>query len=221
MTDMVIKMTGCREGPAPSPAESDLMRKVADRVRVWRRERRLSLDRLAARAGVSKGIVVQLEKGTANPSISTICKVAAALGASVADLVQASTQQDAEVIPAGSPRVLMRGPKGGRATFLVGSTGPDMLELWSWELKPGERHDSPAHPEGTQELIHVLKGTLTLAFPSVSYVVEAGAAAVAFTDRRHAYACAGKTPVSFTMVVAEWHRPRSGRRTRASVGRRE
>jgi transcriptional regulator with XRE-family HTH domain len=196
------------------------MQKVAERVRHGRRARRLSLDRLAARAGVSKGILVQLEKGAANPSISTICKVAAALGASVADLVQASGHREVEVIPAGAPRVLMRGAKGGRATFLVGSTGPDMLELWSWELRPGERHESPAHPAGTQELIHVLKGTLTLAFPHVSYIVEAGAAAVAFTDRPHAYVCAGRTPVTFTMVVAEWHAPqrRRGRAARSEEG---
>jgi transcriptional regulator with XRE-family HTH domain len=216
MTVMVNKVTTARPSIGQPPSsEQDLMRKVAERVRARRRDRRLSLDRLAARAGVSKGILVQLEKGAANPSISTICKVATALGASVADLVEASGQQDVEVIPAGAPRVLMRGPKGGRATFLVGSTGPDMLELWSWELRPGERHESPAHPEGTQELIHVEKGALTLSFPHVTYVVEAGAAAVAFTDRPHAYACAGRTPVSFTMVVAEWHARRRGRRPRA------
>jgi transcriptional regulator with XRE-family HTH domain len=217
MTVMVNKVTGARARQAPKAggSERDLMWTVSERVRRRRRERRWSLDGLAARAGVSKGMLVQLEKGEANPSISTICKVAAALGTSVADLVAATGPEEVEVIPAGSPRVLMRGPKGGRATFLVGSTGPDMLELWSWELRPGERHESPAHPAGTQELIHVLKGTLTLAFPHVSYVVQAGAAAVAFTDRPHAYVCTGRTPVVFTMVVAEWHRPsRDGRRSR-------
>jgi transcriptional regulator with XRE-family HTH domain len=213
MTVLVNKVTAPGPGGGRKAASGrDLMWTVAERVRRRRRERRWSLDGLAGRAGVSKGLLVQLEKGEANPSISTICKVAAALGASVADLVEATGPQDVEVIPAGSPRVLMRGPRGGRATFLVGSTGPDMLELWSWELRPGERHDSPAHPQGTQELIHVLRGTLTLAFPHVSHVVEAGAAAVAFTDRPHAYVCTGRTPVLFTMVVAEWHRPSRGRR---------
>jgi transcriptional regulator with XRE-family HTH domain len=188
--------------------ETPLIDVVSSRIRQRRSDRRLSLDKLAALAGVSKGMLVQIESGQANPSIATLCKVAAALGASVADLVQVSGQHPAEVLPAGAPRLLWRGPKGGSATLLVGSAGPDMLELWSWELRPGERYEAQAHPHGTEELIHVVRGRLSLAFGEVSYVIESGGSAVAHTDRPHAYACDGKRPVQFTMVVAEWHAPR-------------
>jgi transcriptional regulator with XRE-family HTH domain len=199
--------------------DAPLIDVVSGRVRQRRSDRRLSLDQLAALAGVSKGMLVQIESGRANPSIATLCKVAAALGASVADLVQLSGQHPAEVLPAGAPRLLWRGPKGGSATLLVGSAGPDMLELWSWELRPGERYEAPAHPQGTEELLHVGRGRLALAFGEVSYVIERGGSAVAHTDRPHAYACDGRTPVQFTMVVAEWHAPRRSPRSRAG-GRR-
>jgi transcriptional regulator with XRE-family HTH domain len=188
--------------------ERQLLDLVSTRIRDRRKERRLSLDRLAALAGVSKGMLVQIENGQANPSIAMLCKVAAALGASVADLVQVSGQHPAEVLPAGAPRLLWRGPKGGSASLLVGSAGPDMLELWSWELLPGERYEAQAHPHGTEELIHVVRGRLALAFGDVSYLIDSGGSAVAHTDRPHAYACDGKKPVHFTMVVAEWHAPR-------------
>jgi transcriptional regulator with XRE-family HTH domain len=188
--------------------ERQLLDLVSTRIRDRRKDRRLSLDRLAALAGVSKGMLVQIENGQANPSIAMLCKVAAALGVSVADLVQVSGQHPAEVLPAGAPRLLWRGPKGGSATLLVGSAGPDMLELWSWELRPGERYEAPAHPQGTEELIHVVRGRLALAFGDVSYLIDSGGSAVAHTDRPHAYACDGKKPVQFTMVVAEWHAPR-------------
>jgi transcriptional regulator with XRE-family HTH domain len=188
--------------------ERQLLDLVSTRIRDRRKERRLSLDRLAALAAVSKGMLVQIESGQANPSIAMLCKVAAALGVSVADLVQASGQHPAEVLPAGAPRLLWRGPKGGSATLLVGSAGPDMLELWSWELRPGERYEAQAHPQGTEELIHVVRGRLALAFGDVSYLIDSGGSAVAHTDRPHAYACEGKKPVQFTMVVAEWHAPR-------------
>src|SRR5262249_38530497 len=178
---------------------------VSSRIRARREERQLSLDRLAELSQVSKGLLVHIESGRANPSISTLCKVAAALGASVADLVQVAGQQAAEVLPAGAPRLLWRGPKGGTATLLVGSSGPDMLELWSWTLRPSERYDAPAHPEGTQELIHVEQGRLGLSFGDVRYVIAAGGSAIAHTDRPHAYLAEGKRPVHFTMVVAERH----------------
>jgi transcriptional regulator with XRE-family HTH domain len=192
-------------------SEEPLLATLSTRIRARRRDRALSLDRLAALADVSKGVLVQIEKGEANPSIATLCKVAAALGASVADLVQVSRPQPAEVLPAGAPRLLWRGPKGGSATLLVGSAGPDMLELWTWELRPGERYEAPAHPPGTQELLHVEQGSLALAFGDVRYVVAAGGSAIAHTDRPHAYAAEGRKAVRFTMVVAEWHRGRSAR----------
>jgi transcriptional regulator with XRE-family HTH domain len=192
--------------------ERQLLDIVSGRIRDRRKDRRLSLDRLAALADVSKGMLVQIENGQANPSIATLCKVAAALGASVADLVQVSGQHPADVLPAGAPRLRWRGPKGGSATLLVGSAGPDMLELWSWELRPGERYEAQAHPQGTEELMHVISGRLALAFGDVSYVIDAGGSAVAHTDRPHAYACDGKKPVHFTMVVAEWHAPRRDNR---------
>src|SRR3954469_5982851 len=187
--------------------EAQLIDVVSTRIRQRRSDRRLSLDRLASMAGVSKGLLVQIENGGANPSIATLCKVAAALGASVADLVQIAGQHPAEVLPAGAPRLLWRGPKGGSATLLVGSSGPDMLELWAWVLKPRERYEAQPHPHGTEELLHVVRGRLVLAFGDVSYVIESGGSAVAHTDRAHAYACDGKKPVQFTMVVAEWHAP--------------
>jgi len=189
-------------------SERQLLGVLSGRLRARRRDRRLSLDRLAALSDVSKGLLVQIENGEANPSIATLCKVAAALGVSVADLVQVSEQQPAEVMPAAAPRLLWRGPGGGTATMLVGSAGPDMLELWSWELRPDERYDAPAHPRGTQELIHVTHGRLALAFGGVSYVIQTGGSASAHTDRPHAYACDGRTAVRFTMVVAEPHTPR-------------
>src|SRR5262245_28456123 len=197
-----------RRTPGELRSERPLLTLLSSRLRARRVERRLSLDRLAALSDVSKGMLVQIENGEANPSIATLCKVASALGASVADLVQVSEQQPAEVMPAAAPRLLWRGPKGGTATMLVGSAGPDMLELWTWELRPGERYEAPAHPRGTEELIHVTHGRLALAFGDVSYLIQTGGSASAHTDRPHAYACDGRTAVRFTMVVAEPHTPR-------------
>lgn len=207
-------MTKSARSSRDARKERQLLTVLSGRLRARRLDRHLSLDRLAAISDVSKGLLVQIENGEANPSIATLCKVAAALGASVADLVQVSEQQPAQVMPAAAPRLMWRGPKGGTAILLVGSAGPDMLELWSWELRPRERYDAAAHPAGTQELLHVTSGRVALVFGDASYVIGAGDSAVAHTDRPHAYACDGKAPARFTMVVAEWHSPRPGRRGR-------
>jgi transcriptional regulator with XRE-family HTH domain len=193
--------------PKPTPAETGeaMNEAIARRVASLRKGSRLTFDALAARSDISKGMLVQIEQGRANPSISTLCKLAAALRVSVADLVNSDSQPNraVRIVAPGTAPVLWQGPKGGTATLLVGAEGPDMLELWDWSLAPGERFESRPHPAGTQELLNVVEGTLSLEVDGHSHLVSTGSSASARTDCAHAYACHGKKRVRFSMVVYE------------------
>ncbi|MBN8944477.1 MAG: helix-turn-helix transcriptional regulator [Rhizobiales bacterium] len=189
-----------------TPDEPDILNGlIARRVASLRKRRNLSFDEFAARCGVSKGMLVQIEQGRANPSIATLCRVAAGLHVSVAELVAPGEESRAPVrlVGPGEAARLWRGAKGGTASLLVGSDGSDMLELWHWELRPGERYEAQPHPAGTRELIHVTQGLLALEVDGTTYRIEAGGSAFACTDRPHAYGCAGPDAVRFTMAVAE------------------
>ncbi len=179
---------------------------VANRIRNWRKEKKLSLDELSRRASVSKGMLVEIEKGAANPSIAILCKLAAALGVSVADIVNVASEPQVHIIEEAAIPVLWQGEKGGSARLLAGTAGPDMIELWRWEMQPGESFSSPGHPAGTFELLHVEAGVLTLKIEESVTQVVAGASAVAKTDAAHSYANHGESVVRFTMTVAEFHR---------------
>lgn len=179
---------------------------VARRIHTWRKEKKLSLDELSRRASVSKGMLVEIEKGAANPSIAILCKLAAALGVSVADIVNVSSEPRVHIIEEEAIPVLWQGAQGGRARLLAGTAGPDMIELWSWEMQPGEQFTSPGHPAGTFELLHVNDGVLTLTVDNTATQVGAGASAVAKTDAPHGYANEGEQILRFTMTVAEFHR---------------
>jgi transcriptional regulator with XRE-family HTH domain len=179
---------------------------VANRIRNWRKEKKLSLDELSRRASVSKGMLVEIEKGAANPSIAILCKLAAALGVSVADIVNVASEPQVHLIEEAAIPVLWQGEKGGSARLLAGTAGPDMIELWRWEMQPGESFSSPGHPAGTFELLHVEAGVLTLKVEESVTQVVAGASAVAKTDAAHSYVNDGKSVLRFTMTVAEFHR---------------
>lgn len=179
---------------------------VANRIRNWRKDKKLSLDELSRRASVSKGMLVEIEKGAANPSIAILCKLAAALGVSVADIVNVSSEPVVHVIEKQAIPVLWQGAKGGSARLLAGTAGPDMIELWQWEMQPGEHFSSPGHPAGTCELLHVNEGVLSLTVGETVTQVEAGASAVAKTEAAHGYGNEGDTVLRFTMTVAEFHR---------------
>ncbi len=96
----------------------------------------MSLDELARRSGVSKGMLVEIEGCKANPSIALLCKIAAAMGVSVADVVNVASEPMVHLIDRDAIPVLWRGEKGGSAKLMAGTSGPDMLELWQWIMHP-------------------------------------------------------------------------------------
>lgn len=178
---------------------------VSRTLKQARKQQGITLDELSRRSGVSKGMVVEIEKGSANPSIATLCKIAAALGLSVADFVNVADTPAAHLIDSDDIPTLWTGELGGSARLLVGTSGPNMLELWRWELFPGESFSSAGHPNGTTELFHVEKGTLHLQVGDAELIVGPGCSAVARTDVAHGYANHGRAKLVFTMSVTELH----------------
>ena len=60
---------------------------VSSRIKQFRSEKKMSLDELSRRSGVSKGMLVDIEGCKANPSIALLCRIAAAMGVTVAAFV--------------------------------------------------------------------------------------------------------------------------------------
>ena len=71
---------------------------VSHRIKQYRKQKKLSLDELSNRATISKGMLVEIEGCKANPSIALLCRLAAAMGVSVADFVNVSTKPDVRII---------------------------------------------------------------------------------------------------------------------------
>ncbi|MBE6964282.1 MAG: helix-turn-helix domain-containing protein [Ruminococcaceae bacterium] len=57
----------------------DLNRAVAENIKRIRKSKKLSIERLAAEAGVSRSMLGQIERGEANPSVAILGKLAAVL----------------------------------------------------------------------------------------------------------------------------------------------
>ncbi|CAL8477087.1 XRE family transcriptional regulator [Caballeronia sp. S22] len=178
---------------------------VAARLKEYRKQQKLTLDALSRRSGVSKGMLVEIENCAANPSIAILCKISAALGVSVADIVNVASSPAVHLVEKQDIPTLWTGPKGGSARLLAGTSGPNMIELWRWEMQPGETFESTGHPEGTYELLHVEQGQLRIAVKDTELLIPAGCSAVARTDVPHQYANEGKSKLIFTMTVLEPH----------------
>jgi quercetin dioxygenase-like cupin family protein len=174
---------------------------VAHNVRSARAAAGLSLDALAGRADVSKGALVALEGARGNPNLTTLVRLADALGWSVSSLMEDAREEPVVVVDADEVTPLWAGPSGGTARLLLTNPRPAPVEVWRWLLHPGERHDSKAHPVGVTETLTIVRGRMLLAVGDSVRQLRAGATTAFAADVPHAYEGAGRGPCELVMTV--------------------
>ncbi len=179
-----------------------LTQSLARNVKRWRTERGFTLDTLAARAGVSRGMLIQIEQARTNPSLGTVIKIADALGVSITTLLDYEQAPRVRIVPADQAVRLWHTDAGSYNRLLAGVEAPGPLEMWEWRLMPGESSDSDPHPAGTMELVHVTAGELTLLLDGAEYRVPRGASASFESNTPHTYANTGTVPMDMVMAVS-------------------
>jgi transcriptional regulator with XRE-family HTH domain len=181
----------------------DVATAVGRNVRALRQQRRMTIDALAAAAGVSRGTVIQIETARGNPSIGTLVGLAAALRVGVASLVDGDAGPRVVVRRAAEAARLWSSAAGSSAVFRIGTDPPDVVELWDWTLQPGDCFDGEAHPMGTQEVLSVLSGRLGLRVGGTEQQLDAGDTVLFQAHAPHRYTGEGDGPVRFVMVVLQ------------------
>ncbi|MFJ5115556.1 helix-turn-helix domain-containing protein [Streptomyces sp. NPDC088551] len=179
-----------------------LTQSLARNLKRWRGERGFTLDALAARAGVSRGMIIQIEQARTNPSVGTTVKLADALGVSITTLLDYEQGPQVRIVPESQAVRMWSTPAGSRTTLLVGTEARGPLELWEWILRPGDSSSSDPHPSGTTELLHVTTGALTLVVDGEAHTVPAGASAVFEANVPHVYRNEGAETVEMFMSVS-------------------
>ncbi|HWP62695.1 MAG TPA: XRE family transcriptional regulator [Candidatus Binatia bacterium] len=122
---------------------------IGGRLREARRERRLSVRELARRLGVSSSLISQIERGRANPSVSTLYAIASELDVSLDELLF-NDRRSAEVAPAGGAVTVERPaePLGERPGEIA--IGPGVLPAAG----------SPYQPAATRKRIRLASGVI-------------------------------------------------------------
>lgn len=179
-----------------------LTQSLARNLKRWRSERGFTLDALAARSGVSRGMIIQIEQARTNPSVGTTVKLADALGVSITTLLDYEQGSQVRLVPESQAVRMWSTEAGSSTTLLVGTEARGPIELWSWYLMPGEGSASDPHPEGTVELLHVTAGELTLIVDGAEHSVPAGTSATFEAHVPHSYRNDGTEPAELTMAVS-------------------
>lgn len=147
---------------------------VGARLRAIRHLRRATLKAVADRAGLSESFLSQVERGRASASVSSLQRIAAALGVSVADLFEPNgTRPRPRVLRRESRPVLALGNLGRK--FLLTPRPLENLEVFVGELDPGGEtaHEQYTHGD-SEELVVVLSGAVHLELGDDVYELRPG-----------------------------------------------
>ncbi|MCO1656191.1 helix-turn-helix domain-containing protein [Pseudonocardia humida] len=137
--------------------EPELRRRLGAVIRRRRKAMGLTLVQLAGRAELSHPFLSQLERGLVRPSMSSLHRIAQALGTSQPALMsQTLDPGDTRVglVPAGEG-MPVDNPGGSARSLVAGTRGlyPMLFEGAPQEFGPAYAHDG-------DEFIHVLSGTI-------------------------------------------------------------
>ncbi len=175
---------------------------IGGRIREERTRRGLSLDELAARAGVSRSMVSEVERGIKVPSIMVLHGIATGLDTTVARLIGEERPEPVIVLrhdaqdvardPSGWERRILSPVLPGVEFEFMRTTIPPLLDLGA----------SPPHAPGSHEYIVVERGTLQLTVNGTSYLLHAGDSIYYAADVVHAFANPGDAPCVYYLVVS-------------------
>lgn len=186
---------------APPDAPQDLAPIVGSNLRRLRLRRGLSLEKLAARSGVSRAMLGQIELGQSAPTINVLWKIARALDVTFATLIQAREAGGTTLLRRDQAKVLTSHGGQFRSRALFPFDGPRRAEFYELVLQPGGKEIADAHAPGTVENLVVSTGKLDLVVGRESFHLDAGDAIVFEADAPHTYTNAGPKECLMYLVM--------------------
>jgi transcriptional regulator with XRE-family HTH domain len=175
-----------RTQPGDDVGAAELGRRVAERLKVLRKSRNLSLDELAEASGVSRAALSQIETNRTNPTIGILWKVAVGIGIPFADLL-ADDRPLVSVLRRDETQVLRSGDGKFQSRSLSPAAAGSLVEVYELRMAARSRHASDAHAPGVREIVLVLTGSLRMTVNDTVHEVGAGDSIWFVADVPHVY----------------------------------
>ena len=161
---------------------------LGEQIRRERARRRLSLEELATRSGVSRSMLSGVERGEKIPSVLILDRIATGLGSSIARLLGEEQAAGVVVLRRDQQDVAID-PSGWQRRILSPVLPNVEFEFMRTTLGPGV--DAGAflpHARGSREYVAVERGALLLTLNGVPYELSAGDSIYYAGDCVHAFA---------------------------------
>jgi transcriptional regulator with XRE-family HTH domain len=183
---------------------SNLIDRIARRIRDLRAERRLSLDDLAQRCGVSRSMISLIERGRSSPTAVILEKLATGLNVSLASLFDA---------PAAPPNPLSRladqlswrDPESGYVRRNVSPSGvASPIQIVEVSFPAGARvaYETGARDPRVHQQVWVLEGTIEVTVGAERHRLRAGDCLAMVLDRPLTYHNPTRKAARYAVVLS-------------------
>ncbi|CAD5254691.1 HTH-type transcriptional regulator SutR [Bosea sp. 62] len=157
-------------------------------LKAIRSERGWSLDQTAARTGVSKAMLGQIERGESAPTIATLWKIATGLGVPMTALLEADGGSGDVLLLRDAAELRVRPSQEGMQRALVFPYEARFgFELYELTFAAGFESISEPHDIGVVEHITVQHGEIELLVEEEWHPLRQGQSLRFPADRRHGY----------------------------------
>lgn len=175
---------------------------LSEALRRHRRERKLTLEQLAERSGVSRAAISKIERGESGASTPVLGKLAEALDLSISQLIGGRQRQRA-----------LRIAKEGQPIFREEASGFERRSLSPLYLGRGidfvlnrlppkaKTGPFPSHRQGVEEHLYVSKGRLKVMLDGEPHILDAGDFLYYQADLSHSFENLSNAVCEYFIVI--------------------
>lgn len=184
-----------------------LSQNVAKNLKRIRISRGMSLDVVAEQTGVSKSMLAQIEKGTANPSLGVLGKITSGLRIEFQELISVPPMESC-LVDLAHVSPVKDVPEQYRVWNIFPFEDNRLIELYRIEIEPGGVYVSGGHGEKTREYIAVLEGEMHIETAGEMHKIVKDQVLRFETDQAHIYHNKSDKTVSAICVFLDYNRMR-------------
>lgn len=179
------------------------MMELGETIRTRRVRLGFTLDDLAARAGVSRAMLSETERGVKTPSIRVVCQIASGLGCTVSDLLNETAPRGGVSVTRRDERRVLVDPQTGVERHLLSPAFQQRgIEVLWYVIPPSSETGAfPPHRRGVVEHITVLAGQLHCSLHKQEVWLAVGDSISFPADVEHAFRNPGTTPCCYLLII--------------------
>ncbi|MCO7197568.1 XRE family transcriptional regulator [Pseudoalteromonas sp. OANN1] len=158
--------------------KSEISKNLGVRLKDIRKERGLSLDKLANMTGISKAMLGQIERFESSPTVELLWKLAQGIGIEYTMLLDPSDPQNSNN---------SINQEGSIFAPVYSSNGSKNTEVFVISLIPNDEHLREPHDNVAEELVHVLEGQLEVFYDGAWHLLKTDQKTKFSAAQKHGY----------------------------------